>query len=135
MKTGLIFAALFFLSACAQQRPVLYPNEHLKATGKEAGDVAIDECMRLAKEHGADEDKGERVAKDTAKGAVVGAAVGAAVGAVLGNPGRSAAAGAAGGGAGSLARGTVDSNKPDDVFKGFVERCLREKGFEPVGWR
>jgi hypothetical protein len=76
METALLFAARFCLSSSAQQRPVLYPKDHLEATGQ----AAIDECMRLAKKYVADEDEGDRVAKGATKGAVVVAAVGAAEG-------------------------------------------------------
>jgi len=117
------------------QRPVLYPNERLKQVGNEQAQEDVDECMRLANEYGADSSSGGRVAKQTAGGAIVGGAVGAATGAVLGSAGRGLAAGAAGGGAGGLARGTLSSDQKDPVFRQFVDKCLREKGYEPIGWR
>jgi uncharacterized protein YcfJ len=128
---GLVLA----LAACAQQRPVLYPNAHLKYVGKEIAEADTEECIQMAIDYGAREDKGGRVAKDTAKGAAVGGAAGTAVGAVTGNAGRGAAAGAAGGGAASMTRSMLNSDKPDAVFKKFVERCLRDKGYQPIGWR
>lgn len=91
--------------------------------------------MRLAAEYGTKSDSGEKVAKGTAAGAAVGGAAGAAVGAVFGNAGRGAAAGAAGGAAGALTRGIIHSGQPDPVFRRFVEKCLREKGYEPIGWK
>jgi outer membrane lipoprotein SlyB len=127
--------SLFFFLGCAQQRPVLYPNPYLKTVGQERAEADTNECIRMASEHGAQGDAGEQVAKDTAEGGVVGGAVGAGVGAVLGSVGRGAAAGAAGGAAGALARGLFRANEPDPVFRGFVDRCLREKGYEPIGWR
>jgi len=133
------FMALTFMivpTGCAHsQRPVLYSNEHLKMAGGEQAQTDIDECMRLAKEYGADSNSGGRVAKDTAGGAVIGGAVGAATGAVLGSVGRGLAAGAAGGAAGGLTRGALSSDEKDPVFKQFVDKCLREKGYEPIGWR
>ena len=48
---------------------------------------------------------------------------------------RAAAAGAAGGGAASMTRSMINSGKPDPVFKRFVEQCLRDKGYLPIGWR
>jgi hypothetical protein len=123
------------LLACAQQRPVLYPNAHLSRVGKAAAERDIDACIQLAVDYGAGQDSGARVAKDTGKGAAVGGAAGAAVGAVTGNLGRGAAAGAAGGGAAAMTRSAINSGKPDPVFKGFVEQCLRDKGYQPVGWR
>jgi hypothetical protein len=114
---------------------VLYPNPHLKQVGDEVARRDIDECIRYAKEGGVEGDKGAEVAKNTAGGAAVGGAVGAATGAVLGSLGRGAAAGAAGGAAGGLVKGIFDSGDPDPVFKNFVDRCLREKGYDPIGWR
>ena len=129
--TGLVLA----LAACARQRPVLYPNAHLKYVGKQIAEADTEECIQMAIDYGAREDRGGRVAKDTAKGAAVGGAAGTAVGAVTGNVGRGAAAGAAGGGAASMTRSMLNSGKPDAVFKRFVEQCLRDKGYQPIGWR
>ncbi len=128
---GLVLA----IGSCASQRPVLYPNAHLKYVGKEAAKADTDECIQLAIDYGAREDSGARVAQDTAKGAAVGGAAGTAVGAVTGNAGRGAAAGAAGGGAASMTRSMLNSGKPDSVFKKFVDQCLRDKGYQPIGWR
>jgi len=126
---------LFIFLGCAQQRPVLYPNPYLKTLGQERAEADINECVRLATEQGAQGDTGEQVAKDTAEGGAIGGAAGAAVGAVFGSVGRGAAAGAAGGAAGALTAGLFRSSEPDPVFRGFVDRCLREKGYEPIGWR
>ena len=123
------------LVACADKRPVLYPNARLKQVGTEAAQRDVDECLRLAREGGADDDRGVEVAKSTAGGAAVGGAVGAATGAVLGSVGRGAAAGAAGGAAGGLVHGLFRSSDPDPVFKNWVDRCLREKGYDPIGWK
>ena len=131
----LIYVGLLVLSACAQQRPVLYPNYYLEEVGKEAAQADIDECMRLAAEHGAKPNSGDKVAKQGARSAAIGGVTGAAVGAIFGSAGRSAAVGVAGGGAAGLTRGAIDSGKPDPVFRRFVERCLLEKGYEPIGWR
>lgn len=129
-----IILAVAFLS-CAQQRPVLYPNAQLERVGKSAAEADIDACIRLATDYGAKEDGGMKVAKDTGTGAAIGGAAGAAVGAVTGNLGRGAAAGAAGGGAAAMTRSALNSGKPDPVFKNFVEKCLRDKGYQPIGWR
>ena len=121
--------------SCAQQRPVLYPNAHLKHVGKETAESDIEYCLQLAIDYGAKEDSGAKVAKDTAKGAAIGGAAGTAVGAVTGNLGRGAVAGAAGGGAASMTRSMIKSGEPNPVFKKFVDQCLRDKGYQPVGWR
>ena len=131
---GLSLSLLFFLG-CAQQRPVLYPSAYLKTVGQERAEADINECVRLAAEQGAQGDAGEQVAKDTVEGGAIGGAAGAAIGAVLSSAGRGAAAGAAGGAAGALTRGLFRTSEPDPVFRGFVDRCLHEKGYEPIGWR
>ena len=130
----LIVCAVVILS-CAQQRPVLYPNAHLKYVGKETAESDIEDCLQLAADYGAKEDSGAKVAKDTAKGAAVGGAAGTAVGAVTGNLGVGAAAGAAGAGAASMTRSIIKSGDPGPVYKKFVDQCLREKGYQPIGWR
>ena len=127
--------SLFFFLGCAQQRPVLYPNPHLKTVGQERAEADINECVRSATEQGAQDGAGGQVAKDTVEGGAVGGAVGAGVGAVLSSAGRGAAAGAAGGAAGALIRGLFRASEPDPVFRGFVDRCLRQRGYEPIGWR
>ena len=131
-----IFAVLVFvILSCAQQRPVLYPNPHLRYVGNETAEADIDVCIQKAVDYGTKENSGARVAKDTAKGAAVGGATGTAVGAVTGNVGRGAAAGAAGGGAAGMTLSMINSGKPDPVFRKFVEQCLRDKGYQPIGWR
>jgi uncharacterized protein YcfJ len=122
-------------AGCATQRPVLYPNAKLKQVGNEAAQHDIDACIQLAKESGVEHSGGEKVARRGVGGAIVGGAVGAGVGAVRGDIGRSAAAGAAGGAAGGAASGAIHSGEPDSVYKGFVQRCLRERGYDVIGWK
>jgi hypothetical protein len=123
------------LMACSQKRPVLYPNYHLQQVGEETARADIDECIQFAKEYGASSGSSGEVAKRTTEGGAVGAAGGAASGAVFGSAGRGAAAGAAGGAAVGFVRGLFGSREPDPLFRRFVEKCLREKGYEPVGWK
>ena len=120
---------------CAAKRPVLYPNEQMKQVGEMKAKEEIDACIQLAEAGGAKADKGDEIAKRTAGAAVVGAASGAAWGAFFGDAGRHAGAGAAAAAAGALAHGVVTSGEPDVIFRGFVERCLREKGYDVIGWR
>ena len=130
-----ILMLLLLLAGCADKRPVLYPNSHLKSVGKEIAQADIDDCIQLAKDYGTGTDKGNEIVKSSAKGAAVGAATGAAVGAVTGNFGRGLAAGAAGGAAAGGTRQAIRSGDPDPVFKSFVNRCLKDKGYEPIGWK
>jgi outer membrane lipoprotein SlyB len=140
MKKNFVLIALlvgvaFLLSACAKKRPVLYPNATYNSAGAATAQTDIDNCIQLAADYGHATDSGKNVAKSTAGGAAVGAAVGGAVGLVTGNPGRGLAAGAAGGGAGGLARGALKSGNPDEIERRFVEQCLRDKGYQVIGWK
>ena len=126
---------LLLLMACSQKRPVLYPNYQLQQVGNETAQTEIDDCVSFAKEYVASSNSSGKVAKSTAQGGAVGAAGGAATGAVLGSIGRGAAAGAAGGAAVGCLQGLFRSPEPDPVFRQFVERCLRDKGYEPIGWK
>ena len=130
-----LVATAVLLSACAQKRPVLYPNATYQAAGATAAQRDIDECIQMAADYGHATDRGKNVAQSTVGGAAVGAAVGGAVGLVTGSPGRGIAAGAAGGGAGGLTRGAMKSGTPDEIERRFVEQCLRDKGYQVVGWK
>ncbi len=123
------------LAACSMKKPVLYPNDHLNQVGKDVAKEDIDDCMEMAKESGVDPERTEKVAGRTASGGAIGAITGLAVGAVLGDSGKNALAGAVGGGTGGCLSGIFESSDPDPLFKRFVERCLQEKGYSPVGWR
>lgn len=124
------------LAGCAQPRPVLYPNTHLEAVGQAQADRDIAACRQLAEAAGATRagGAGAAAAGSTATGAAVGGASGAAGGAVVGAAGRGAAAGAAGGATAGLLRGLFRSPQPSAAHREFVNRCLADRGYEPVGW-
>jgi outer membrane lipoprotein SlyB len=125
--------AFVFAAGCASKRPVLYPNEHLQHVGDATAQQDIDDCLRRAEQY-AHSSQAADTAKDTAVGAGAGAAIGAVGGAVSGNAGQGAAVGAATGGTAGLLKGIFSSNEPTGLQKGFVERCLRDKGYETIGW-
>jgi hypothetical protein len=127
--------ALIVLGGCATQRPVLYPNAKYNHVGAEAAQRDIDDCIHLAESHGITHDSGGNVARSGAAGAVVGGAAGAGAGAVRGSVGHDAGVGAAAGAAAGVARGAIRSGEPGAVYKGFVQRCLREKGYDVIGWK
>jgi hypothetical protein len=130
-------AVVLGLAACSTARPVLYPNVHLQSVGREAADRDIEECERMANEAGADRRSGEagQVAKGTAVGGGIGAASGAIGGAIAGGAGIGAAVGAASGAVAGLL-GSLYSSRSSvtPAYTAFVDRCLREKGYEPTGW-
>ncbi len=130
---GIVLASL--VVGCASSRPVLYPNSHLSRVGKQVAKEDVDACLELA----SDDVGSGRGAGDLAEGAVVGgatgAATGAAGGAVAGRAGRWAAIGAAAGATRQMMHGLFRSREPDAVYRAYVNRCLRERGYDPVGWR
>lgn len=134
---GVVFgiALVISVSACAQ-KPILYPNAHYQAVGKEAAERDIEECGQMAKEAGAtpNQGKGGQVAGNTAAGGAIGSASGAVGGAVVGHAGRGAMIGAASGATAGFLRGLFRRSPPSNAYKQFVQRCLRERGFDPVGW-
>lgn len=126
--------ACVIVSACASSRPVIYPNEHTKQVGDEQARKDINECVQLAKRSGAKSNAAGEVAKGTAGSATEGAATGAATGAVTGNAGTSAAVGAISRGMSRLFSGLRGSKQPSPAYRQIVERCLIDKGYEPIGW-
>ncbi|HVO96168.1 MAG TPA: hypothetical protein VMT22_25150 [Terriglobales bacterium] len=99
----------------------------------------IDECMARAEAAKTEGRDAGSVAAGAATGSVVGAAAGGAGGAVVGQAAQGAAAGAIGGTVASLMHallGWMFRPKPQDPSnQQFVDRCLREKGYEPAGWK
>ncbi len=134
-KLVFILIAAVFFSACATSRPVLYPNEHAKEVGNDQVYQDINECMRLAKSSGAKSNSADEIAKETAGSATEGAATGAATGAVIGDSGTGAAMGAIRRGMNRFFAGMHRSKEPSPAFKQIVERCLIDKGYEPIGWK
>ena len=121
-------------AACGPKRPVLYPNDTLSRTGNEAAQQQIDECLRRAEQYKSGIPAGE-VARDTAVGGGAGAAAGAVGGAIAGSAGIGAATGAASGATWGLLTSLFRPRGPDPVYAAFVDRCLRERGYDPIGWK
>ena len=130
-----IFIIAMIFTGCASQRPVLYPNQLFKTSSEFVVQDDIDDCIALAEYAGLYTKSGEKIAGSTVLGAASGAAVGAATGAVTGHAGRGAATGAAGGGSGGFMWGLFNSKEVDPIKKRFIEQCLREKGYQIIGWK
>ena len=141
MKTGnfkttvIMLGIALLMAACAKKRPVLYPNATYQTAGAAVAQADIDQCFRMAAEHGLKTDPDKNIAVATAKGASTGAVVGGAVGAVRGHPGKGAAVGAAGAGSAGMMREAWKSGDPDEIERRFVNQCLREKGYQVIGWK
>jgi len=131
------------LAGCSATRPTLYPNEQYNKVGATQADEDIAACEAQAQEYvktgGDGGKKATEAARNTGVGAAVGAASGAVGGAIGGNVGEGAAVGAASGATAGLL-GTMfgwmfQRSEPDPVYRNFVEKCLRDKGYEPIGWQ
>jgi hypothetical protein len=138
-SAGLLGLFALALTGCASgPRPILYPNDQLQAVGQAEADRAIAECRELADSAGASGGSGDvgRAAGGTAAGGAMGGATGAVGGAILGRPGTGAAVGAATGATAGLLRSIFSGGggQPSPAYRAFVDRCLRERGYEPVGW-
>ena len=123
-KLPMVF--ILAVAGCASQRPVLYPNEQLKQVGMEAANRDIDDCLGRAENYVPSSGRAGKAAAGAAGGSIVGqAGTGAAIG---------GAGSAAGGTTRGLVRGLFSKPEPSPVQKNFVNRCLREKGYSPMGW-
>ena len=120
---------------------VLSSNEHLIRVGAEVAKRDVDDCIergQAAPIESGDSSTGNVVA-GTASSTVVGAAAGGAGGAVVGQAGQGAAAGAVGGVVAglmqALIQGLFQAKPPQPSTQQFVDGCLRQKGYEPTGWK
>ena len=131
-----VLIILLLVVGCAAPKPILYPNAHSQQVGKEVADRDIDECREMAKDAGATASQGKsgQVAGSTTAGGAIGSAAGAVGGAVVGHPGRGAMVGAASGATAGFLRGLFRRSPPSNAYKQFVNRCLKERGYDPVGW-
>ncbi len=133
----LICAVTLLLAGCAGPKPILYPNDHYRQVGADAAESDIKDCMTLAEHAGASPSEGKtaQVATGTVAGGAIGSAAGAVGGAILGHPGRGAMVGAASGATAGFLRGLFKRSPPSGAFTNYVDRCLRERGYDPTGWQ
>lgn len=131
---------LLFLSVTActapSKKPVMYPNAKSTTVGQAQMARDVEDCMALARQYGVSDTRQNNVGRDTATGALIGGASAGAWGLVRGDAADRALAGAAAGAAAGATRGVIraSENKPNPTFQRFVQRCLRERGYEVIGW-
>lgn len=124
----------------ASAQPVLYPNATFQRLGAAQARTETALCQSKAWEAGlSPEENNNEVARRSAQGAAT-AGVAAAVGALVTGRGadaviKSGAAGAAVGGSAGAVSGAFQKNRPNPVYRQFVQRCLSEKGLDVIGWR
>lgn len=134
-KLLLWFCAGLLLGGCAtSQKPVLYPNAHLKNVGDATAQRDIADCTALAENSGVAKSSNQAL-KGGAQGAATGAAA-AAVGTLIrgGSVLEGAAAGAAVGGTAGAVSGAF-RNDVSPTYRNFVQRCLRDRGYDVIGWQ
>ena len=129
LSLAVIAVPAMLFSGCASS-PKLYPNRHYNDVGKDKAEADIDDCEKKADEFGASS-RGKKVATGAGTGAVVGAAAGGVLGLFTGHVASGALVGGAVGGAGGAAHGAMS---PDQIKHKFVDRCLKDKGYEVLGW-
>jgi hypothetical protein len=131
-----LLAATLFLGACASspKGPVFYPNAHMRNVGQAQAQRDTRACMALANEYGVATTKDGQIAKRAGQGGVLGGIGGGAWGLFRGDAVERAAAGATAGAATGAAKGAFDSTELNPTYKSFVNRCLRERGYDVIGW-
>jgi hypothetical protein len=141
MHGATLVSLLLGILACASQRPVLSSNEHLMRVGAEVGKRDIDECIARAEARSTESGDAStgNVVAGTATSSVVGAAAGGAGGAVVGQAAQGAAVGAVSGVVASLMQALIQGlfrpKPPRPSTQQLVDSCLRQKGYEPAGWK
>jgi hypothetical protein len=136
MRKPLHTGALLTAAACSTTRPVVYPTSHAERAGQVQVEADIAACRQLAENAGAKPEAGAsgEAVSATARGGALGAATGAVGGAIAGDVLRGASIGAATGATAGLLQRLFSKPAPNPAYRNFVERCLRERGYEISGW-
>ena len=139
MRINLLLLVVVLLAGCAaaQKRPVLYPNAKVEQAGEAQARRDVDTCIAKAERAGAADPGSSTVGRGAVEGGAIGGAT-AGVASVIRGGGRvleDAAAGAAVGATAGAVHGAFRASEPDQVHRNFVQRCLRDLGYEVIGWR
>lgn len=143
---GVIPVLVIGLAGCASNgadsasaRPVLYPNATLSRVGDAQGRMEVNACLSRAQASGLSPTQNtHQVGRRAGEGAAI-AGVASVVGALITGRGsegvlRAGATGAAVGGSAGAVSGAFHNDRPNSIYRNFVQRCLSEKGFEVIGW-
>ncbi len=134
-----ILSIVIALAACAGPEPILKSTTYLQLHGKDQAEREAAVCglkaERAGLQHGTN--RSGNAGAGAALGVIGGAAVGASTGLIGGPTGIAigAAAGGAVGGVLGLLAGAYKALQPQQDYAAFVERCLKEKGYETDGWQ
>jgi len=135
--SGLLLPLFLSLVACAAHKPYLERSSHFQSVGEEAAGRDITACEKEVLDKGTEygETRGGRILQGGVLGALLGAIIGAVGGATSGTSGIAALITASVLGVGGAIAGAVTPLEPSPNYKGQVDDCLREKGYEPKGWK
>jgi hypothetical protein len=128
------FAAIV-VTGCATPQPVIYSNGRQVNEDRLARDTTA--CRQRADQAVGLNQGRKGVAQKAAEGGVIGAVTGAVTGMFKSSNEmwERAGVGLATGGVGFAVKAMIDLNKPDKVYEEYVERCMKERGHEVLGWR
>jgi outer membrane lipoprotein SlyB len=121
---AVVLVSLVSTGCTRMEKPLLYPNAYLQQVGKTQADADIEQCRKLASDY-VPSSVGKDVAVSTGVGGAGGAAVGAVGGAVSGS----------GAGYGAAIGAASHATAPTPAYKSYVDTCLRERGYEVIGWQ
>jgi hypothetical protein len=130
-----ILSAALALGACATSAPVVYPKANA-APARVAADT--EQCRRQATEAvGLNGRNTGSLARSAGQAGTVGF-VAAAVGSLVAgskDAWQKARGAAAGGASGIATKVLLEWNEPDEVHQEYVERCMKQRGHDVLGWR
>ena len=106
---ALIGLSSIIIAACIKERPALYPNELVRAGGAAAAEREIDDCMQRAEDFVDKAKRGEVIFEEN----------------ITGSRGLS----------GGMALESNFKQDPTPTYRTYVNRCLRQKGYEPLAWK
>lgn len=130
--------AVSLVAGCSTTRPVVYPNKHARAAGTEQLERDVDLCRKRADDEVGFGDRRQQLLRNVGLATIVGGAAGLAWGIAYGGASeglKRGGAGAAAAGVGVFVKNLVKLDQPDEVHEKFVEKCLKKKGYEVLGWR
>lgn len=135
LSVSLLLPLLLLACAGGQKRPIFYQSSYEVPLDRAQLDQDVDACFAAARNAGVQERRDGEIGRKSASGALLGGVAAGAWGLIRGDGGERLLAGAVAGGATGAAKGAIDSTEQNPVFRRYVERCLRDLGYEVIGWQ
>ncbi|CAH9019659.1 glycine zipper family protein [Candidatus Nitrosacidococcus sp. I8] len=137
---SLLLSSILIITSCARPRPVLYPNDHFKEVGTKQSLQDIQKCREMAEAAGANatvKNGAVKTVENSVASAGMGAVSGVVGGAIIGDALKGATIGAASGAAYGLMQDFINGTArqvTNSTYINFVNRCLKEAGYDVEGW-